>query len=448
MSKSKEEVEFYTAAREPACGVGPPFQLLTSDQSDISRMSSIGHASQIVLEGFQDFKGYSKLFAEDCHKNARNEGNIFEGGLGSSALLYLRCGTINPDPKRRHTLLRKAKMQAEACILSALQYRSKRVPRVTLMAGDFVGSKCLLAETLAKLGKYEEALEHARDVVATIEMECADKLQPSDCCLMYGKAGCLAAVHYLRQHLTDDTIGHNFVIKTSADILLDGRSHKSKDSSMLLAWRWHGRELLGAAFGTVGILYALLCNTTSEWNELEKTFPRARDVVRQTVDALEKHRFMSGNLRPSMDGAEGDHRCDWAHGSAGYIQLLLKAYEVFNDDVYLRRACFQGQFVLSAVEPKCKGVGVMRGVAGIGYAFLSLARADEVNRKVWLAKANEVGLSSIRDIQKYLASTRNSHSFGAGLAGLVTLLFDLAHPLRLPAPFIEITNNQRIGQMR
>ncbi|CAN0431393.1 unnamed protein product, partial [Ectocarpus fasciculatus] len=65
----------------------------------------------------------------------------------------------------------------------------------------------------------------------------------------------------------------------------------------------------------------------------------------------------------------------WCHGSPGIIPMLTKAHEVFEDDRYLEMARRSSEVVWKR-GLLTKGNGICHGVAGNGYAFLSLRKAD------------------------------------------------------------------------
>jgi hypothetical protein len=315
---------------------------------------------------------------------------------------------------------------------------------VSLFTGEFVGAKCLLSAILYKLGKKDEAYYHAGGLIATLEEACLD-LPPSDCEVMYGRAGALQAIWFLRQELEDPTIGRNFSLATSQAILIEGlKNGREHETESLLMWKWREKAFLGASHGAVGILHSLLGHSEEEWTFLEDALPRVKDVVRQAIDSLQGLRHPSGNLRATLDGFEEDKYTDWSHGSPGYCLLLVKAAEVFHDIRYLEHAKDMAERVLWPRRVQRKGLGLIRGISGIAYVFLALARADRPNAEMWRARAEHYALAAADDLRDLLTQSNRPYSLCEGLGGLVSLLMDLGYMETAHFPFYETHSKKRI----
>jgi lantibiotic modifying enzyme len=91
----------------------------------------------------------------------------------------------------------------------------------------------------------------------------------------------------------------------------------------------------------------------------------------------------------AIDGYEEDKSTDWTHGAPGYCLLLLKAYDVFGDEKYLNQAKDMAEKVIWPRRVQRKGLGISRGVSGMAYTLLALARVDvdDGSRKVWRSRA-------------------------------------------------------------
>jgi lantibiotic modifying enzyme len=95
----------------------------------------------------------------------------------------------------------------------------------------------------------------------------------------------------------------------------------------------------------------------------------------------------------AIDGYEEDKSTDWTHGAPGYCLLLLKAYEVFGHQKYLDQAKETAEKVIWPRRAQRKGLGLARGIAGMAYSLMALARVDteDDNGKMWQTRAKVSG---------------------------------------------------------
>jgi len=291
----------------------------------------------------------------------------------------------------------------------------------------------------------------------------------NDCSILFGLAGGLQALWFLRRELRDDSLGSDLALATTYTILLDGIQQQQQQqecdgtstsrSAMPLLWEWNLWPYLGAGTGAVGILYALLGHTEREWNDLEECCP-ARDLVRNSIDVLATNHVCqrSGNLNKDSSGFGSIHSeqggndattttttttIGWTHGAAGFSLLLLKAFDVYGDERYAYWAVDLCERVL---WPSCRrwrcnnhsnhtatnvNVGLARGVSGIAYVFLALARFDVRQKRLWKNRARTVAAAAVAGVEASLSLSSSSslavhpNSLFDGMGGLASLLIDL-----------------------
>jgi len=256
---------------------------------------------------------------------------------------------------------------------------------LSVFSNDLVGSQCLLVSVLKRLGQKDEAMKVA-DQVLTSLFELYESFEPKhDCSVLYGLSGALQAIWFLRRELEDEKLGSEFALTVSSNILLEGLEHSEKyESTSLLMWEWRGRPFLGAGTGAVGILFSLLGHSEEEWMSLNECLPRFMDVIRQSIDSLADHKHESGNLKTAIDGFDEDRSTDWRNGAPGYCLLLLRAYEVFGDSKYLEQARDMAERVIWPRRMQRNGVGLSRGVVGMAYSLLALARVEQEENGNWM----------------------------------------------------------------
>jgi hypothetical protein len=375
-----------------------------------------------------------------CLQHAPASGNLTTGGLGPWAYLQLELSRQPLYKKDRLVYLLAAR---DAC-LEALQTCQPQQESVSLLTNEWVGAKCVLAAVYYQLGdanadtdadvdaQYTIASQQqARDVVEWLTQACAC-LAADECDVLYGRAGALQAIYFLRQELKEETIGHEFVLETVKAMILQGLKTSNSQQQQqqqqqlsdatktnngskkqlattticpsMLLWRFRGTPFLGTAHGVVGILHTLLGLTREEWTWLDNELPRVKEVVQQAIDSLEDMRhYPSGNLRITWEGCVGEYAAaaaaaaqgvpaeSWAHGCPGYCLLLLQAYQVFGNGKYVELAASMADQVIwshrNHPPQQQKGLGLGNGLTGNGYVFLALSQVDIANSALWKLRA-------------------------------------------------------------
>lgn len=178
------------------------------------------------------------------------------------------------------------------------------------------------------------------------------------------------------------------------------RTSNKYDNIMTLTWEWHGKVYLGVAHGIVGILHKLL-NFIPELEQLSKQNNDYNNnknnnddddssrkfnyiqMIQDTIHELnDKICFVSSKNLPSSynphrtinNEKNHDKLVQWCHGGTGYVLLLIKAYDVFDNEIYLKKARIIAEKVIWPRGLLKKGVGLFHGIGGNVYAFLAVYR--------------------------------------------------------------------------
>ena len=307
----------------------------------------------------------------------KDDGTIYTGS-GGLALLFIRLG--------QHT-------QAEKYLERSLYNVSQA--RVTFLCGS-PGPLTLLAVLRHRQGAAPDLSQ-----ILSLASQVTDLSSGLPDELLYGRAGYLHCLLYLRQELGDAAVPTIIIRKVVEAILRSGAamSRATKSRSPLM-FAWHDKVYIGAAHGLAGILVTLLaaryCVTPAEMSEW----------VQPSVDYVLNMQMESGNfpsskgsvvtsLSPprsdprSLSGNDKDRLVHWCHGAPGVCHLMLAAHKVSHPpitysgadsrgqvwggdtDKYLVAARSGGELVWQRGLIK-KGPGLCHGVAGNGYTFLHL----------------------------------------------------------------------------
>ncbi|VEU34147.1 unnamed protein product [Pseudo-nitzschia multistriata] len=368
-----------------------------------------------------------------CLTIESGKGSIWRGGLGNAVYLRIklcnRIGTYGPSASRDN--LQDALELLHPAIQLQKEAEETPSPHFSLLSNNFVGSHCLLVSVLMRLGKMEEASTAARCVTDKLEdlyeQTTGNAKNNTDCSILFGLAGGLQALWFLRRELGDDSFGSDLALTMSYSILLEGLQDND-NYGMPLLWDWNLWPYLGAGTGAVGVLYALLGHTDDEWANLGDCLPNAREIVRESIDGLACHLYeTTGNLKDSVGGfEESDRSVGWTHGGAGYCLLLLKAFGVYGDEKYVHWAVEFADEVLWPNRTRCEGPGLARGAPGIAYVFLAMARVDFHRSGLWKQRARDVAATVLAETRSVLVHPQNNnYSLFDGIGGLASLLIDL-----------------------
>lgn len=250
--------------------------------------------------------------------------------------------------------------------------------------------------------------------------------------LLYGRTGGLYAMLLVKQQLPKQTIIKDEHISQQIALIL--KSGKSMESfGRPLFYSWHGKEYVGAAHGYAGILYMLL--EAHRYLSAEQL-----QLVRDSINFIEGISYPSGNY-PSSIGSQTDRLVHWCHGAPGVVHLLIKAYQVYRDEAYLRSALACGDVIWARGLIK-KGFGLCHGIAGNAYAFLHLYQLTRDSRHLY--RAGKFAQFYLENRDKISWRADSPASLFEGYAGLAYFLADLLNPHEAKFPAFQLTTSSPV----
>lgn len=371
-----------------------------------STTSSISAALSDALVYLANPSSYAALLGvAERAVDPPDDGSVYTGRAGL-ALLFLKLGQLD----RAGELAREA--------LGAVSSS-----KVTFLTG-FPGPLAILAVVEARRGR-------------TVSLSPILALGPQVCSLpsalpdelLYGRAGYLYTLLYLRAELGPESVPSQLVRQVVDTVLQSGRElAREVGSRAPLMWAWHDKVYYGAAHGLAGVLEMLLAARE------HVTPSELQEQVRPTVDYLVNCQFPSGNF-PSSKGNDKDRLVHWCHGAPGLVSVLLLAHQVWGGEPYLTCALRAGSLVWGRGLLR-KGNGLCHGTAGNGYTFLHLYRAT--GDRLWLYRAcclatwcSNLGRPELRRPDRPL-------SLFEGLAGTAYFLQDMLAPQDASFPALQL----------
>ena len=452
-----------------------------------SNKKSKKNDDDVIVE--EDYETLATQILENCIDEYENTdaGNLSDslyiGRLGILVYLRIKLATsssssssssINGSEKQKSLLLSKARIEAERILQRAKKRsHSGRRFRVSLLEGPYVGAICMLVHIMTLSGDRHSAMQYANELISQLSTVC-NSMDASECEVLYGRAGALQGIFYVRQVLKDTTFASHFVVTMATHILQVGLhtsqeyfKGSAKDAAIPLLWMWHDTAYLGAAHGVVGILQTLLYMTSQEWQQVERSSRGLEGIlekVQQTIDILISSPYYiyegTGNFKSSLKlerkhhhhhghhhgHEERDRLVHWCHGSPGLCMLLLRASEVFprRSESYTKHAIQLAESVIYPRGVLQKGVGLCHGISGNAYIFLSLSRYPSQQRSekasaaeasssmspssslIWIQRAEQYATFAIRNLSMLQFVPDCPFSLYEGLGGFVSLLLDLA----------------------
>ena len=400
-------------------------------------------------------------------KSSSSLGTLYDGALGARVYLRMRMAqhyketqqvadqkpaakktrSSNrlPNDSKIQALLQDALKIAEEAVEIESERMDRHTIRVTLLEGPYVGAKVMVAALYHHLGQESKSREEGSELLEFL-VEHTNAMPAKECEVLYGRAGALQAILFLRQEFNEGDFGSEEAVVLGQAIVNEGlkvaaeasdsSSNDSSDTKQLpLLWEWHGKRYLGAAHGVVGILNCLLCLNKSELEQitLDKNKGDLESLIKDTIRALDSYCWPeSGNLRSSMESsASHDKLVHWCHGAPGHVLLLVKASEVFQDTSFLDRAREIGTKVIWPRGLLRKGVGLCHGITGNAYSLLALGRPhkrikdDDEGNMVWMRQACHYAAFSLEKWTSLESVPDNPYSVFEGAGGLAILMMDL-----------------------
>jgi len=418
-------------------------------------------------------------------------GTLYCGGLGSRVYLRLRLAqhlravreqqlkdkttttqTLDENEKEIQTLLQDALDVAQDAVEIEVERMKRHSIRVSLLEGPFVGAKALLAAVHHALGQTDLALQVGTELLEWIQENTSEKVLPAaDCEVLYGRAGAMQAILFLRQELEQENgFGSDLLVSLTQAIVQQGLKTAAAATakgdpvsiSLPLLWEWQDKTYLGAAHGMVGILHTILCLPLFELEQISSTLV-AEDatngsnkkngeannllsMIQETIRGLDDLCWPgSGNLPSSYprSSSSRDKLVQWCHGAPGHVLLLVKASEVYQDQTFLDRARELAVGVIWQRGILRKGVGLCHGISGNAYSLLSLARPppnstseseseDTVTaRTSWMQRTCHFAATGMERLSRLENIPDHPYSVFEGAGGLALLMMELGillHP--------------------
>eukprot|EP00090_Calanus_glacialis_P004780 TRINITY_DN13584_c0_g1_i1.p1 TRINITY_DN13584_c0_g1~~TRINITY_DN13584_c0_g1_i1.p1 ORF type:complete len:403 (+),score=138.06 TRINITY_DN13584_c0_g1_i1:730-1938(+) len=337
----------------------------------------------------------------------QDDGTVYTGSAGL-ALLHLKLGNLT---------------EADNLLEQSLSTVSSS--RVTFLCGSPgpLAIQCVLHQKLGQSPNLSPILAMVGEV-CDLPSSLPDEL-------LYGRAGYLYTLLYLRAELGEATVPSMLIRKVVEAIIKSGQAMaRSTKSRSPLMYAWHDKVYVGAAHGLSGILTMLLQAKDS------LTPAEMKEQVRPAVDYLVNMQMEGGNF-PSSKGNEKDRLIHWCHGAPGVTLCLLLAHQVWGceTDKYLDSARRAGEVVWARGLLK-KGSGLCHGVAGNGYTFLHLYQVT--GQEVWLYRAAMFGQWATELVRRDQVTPDRPLSLFEGIAGAVYFLHDLKDPGKAKFPCLMI----------
>lgn len=184
--------------------------------------------------------------------------------------------------------------------------------------------------------------------------------------LLYGRAGYLYALLFVKNYVPPASKdSYELSVRNTIEAIFNSGKTLAEyaKSPNPLKFEWHKKEYLGAAHGYAGIYHTLLLAAPYLKDD-------EKQLLKVSIDKLLETQLSSKNF-PSSIGNQDDRLVQWCHGAPGFVDLLCRSYKVYNEEKYLNIAKECGN-VIWRRGLLCKGYSLCHGIAGNGYALLSL----------------------------------------------------------------------------
>lgn len=251
--------------------------------------------------------------------------------------------------------------------------------------------------------------------------------------LLYGRTGGLYAMLLIKQQLPKQNIIKDEHITNHINSML--QSGKTMESfGRPLFYSWHGKEYIGAAHGYAGILYMLL--------EAHKYLNQDQlKLIREAINFVQSIRYPSFNY-PSSMGSQTDRLVHWCHGAPGVIHMLIKAYEVYQEESLLESALACSDVIWERGLLK-KGFSLCHGISGNAYAFLHLYQLTRDRKHLY--RAGKFAQFYLEHGHQVSWRADSPSSLFEGYAGLAYFLSDLLNPVEAKFPAFQLTTSSPVA---
>ena len=245
--------------------------------------------------------------------------------------------------------------------------------------------------------------------------------------VLYGRAGFLIGSSILNSNIEDVKVSQEVISRVAGSIMSGHLRHHEDTQKLLFSWEWHGTQYLGAAHGSMGILFALLSIPQS----VLSTTNRCEECIQETLNHILTLECDEEGA-PSLEGEfptrvlpqrTKEPLVQWCHGAPGAIFLFSRAFEVFGDTKYLDAAIRAGEAVWHRGLLR-KGPGLCHGISGNAYSLLVLYGLT--NDQKWWFRARQ--FASFMGSESFLLQSRvpdHPYSLFEGWAAFVCLANDV-----------------------
>jgi hypothetical protein len=97
----------------------------------------------------------------------------------------------------------------------------------------------MVAAILYQMNRKEEALNEANDLISQMH-GLSEKFPSTECEVLYGRAGALQVVFFLRKELECANLGAEVVLRLARHIVCEGRRYASaSNTGLALLLEWH-----------------------------------------------------------------------------------------------------------------------------------------------------------------------------------------------------------------
>lgn len=365
-------------------------------------------------------------------------GTLYHGALGATVFLPWKIARLHQTTlgnlQESNRLLQEALQAVDraVAVCATPSHRSRR-PRVTLLESPYFGARAMQIVIWNDLGMTSKAVAEADHLIERELSEACRVLLAKECDVLYGRAGALQVILFLRQCLGNDEIGKTTALQLADEICQEGLRYAARDRKLglPLLWEWHETQYLGSAHGVVGILHTLLCLHANELAILNERY-NIHEKIKQTIQALNLYALPSGNLDSSIKAITRTGRTDrlvhWCHGAPGHILLLIKGYEVYKEDSLKQHAIQLADDIVWKRGLLRKGIGLCHGISGNAYPLLAIARVmddSSIRRSMMTARAHAFARFGLKKLDELEGVPDAPYSVYNGLGGLCTLFLDL-----------------------
>lgn len=360
-------------------------------------------------------------------------GNLYDGSLGSDAYLKLSLWKkLQRDNNREDNdeLLEEAR---DRIFEYSERIKSQKHESWSIWTNPIFACRSLLTVIYDKLQQGEasyqqlDLVEEYLETVIRDMTEASAKKDTLDCSILYGLAGTLQGIFFLRRELQRRDWGTIYAVQIAMKIINQGHrqaerwnQNRNEKEPISLVWSCDNKSNVidwSITTGMAGTLQSLLALEMTEWKSIEKVIPNALEsLVETTIQNL-----------PSYGNMDWYKTNGWSiDGASGHVILLSQAYVTLGLVDYLRQAQRLIQYVIlpeylltqnelssSSTRPESH-VSFFHGVVGAAHVLFFFHERDAACRLADLAMEYCKNEPDALDI-----------SLGHGAAGLVHLLYHL-----------------------